>query len=174
MRRRNIILVVVLFLLTVVGGVLAVRYLSGVVPYWRCSEVYRRYAHVEGVEAAFVKGFPINDTLGVDVTLLRATDSAGWAYLTEAFNIPVEVLQYAETNPEFRSSENLVCRGSPETRVAVQGKDRTPNLTLDDVELLAIDYQEKEFCIFHTQNAMEVVAVRSYNCEKMINNNDIN
>ena len=174
MKKSHIILLITVVSATVIVGVRLAFFLSGVVPYWKCSEVYRRYAHVEGVEAAFVKGFPINDTLGVDVTLLRAADSVGWAYLTEAFNIPVEVLQYAETNPEFRSSENLVCRGSPETRVAVQGKDRTPNLTLDDVELLAIDYQEKEFCIFHTQNAMEVMAVRSYNCEKMINNNGIN
>ena len=61
---------------------LAVRYLPGVVRESQCGEVYHRYAHVSGVEASYVKDYPISDTLAVDVTILRATDSAG------AFSVP--------------------------------------------------------------------------------------
>ena len=74
-------LVVGLLLLVECAALWAYRSCSRTLPESQCSEVYRRYAHVPGVEAAFVKGFPINDTVAVDVTLLRATDSAGWAYL---------------------------------------------------------------------------------------------
>ena len=167
MRKQNIIIVVVLFVLSVSGGVLAFRYLSGVVPYWKCSEVYRRYAHVEGVEAAFVKGFPINDTLGVDVTLLRAADSAGWAYMMEAFNIPKELLQLVKLRPEFRKSERVVLRDHPEIGAAYEGENPDSGLTADDVEVCAIDYLEREVCVFHTRNAEEVAIILDYNFDDM-------
>ena len=167
MRKQNIIIVVVLSVLSVAGGMLAVRYLSGVVPYWKCSEVYRRYAHVEGVEAAFVKGFPITDTLGVDVTLLRAADSAGWAYMMEAFNIPKELLQLVKLRPEFRKSERVVLRDHPEIGAAYEGENPDSGLTADDVEVCAIDYLEREVCVFHTRNAEEVAIILDYNFDDM-------
>ena len=167
MRKQNIIIVVVLSVLSVAGGMLAVRYLSGVEPYWKCSEVYRRYAHVEGVEAAFVKGFPINDTVAVDVTLLHATDSAGWAYMMEAFNIPKELLQLVKLRPEFRKSERVVLRDHPEIGAAYEGENPDSGLTADDVEVCAIDYLEREVCVFHTRNAEEVAIILDYNFDDM-------
>ena len=164
MRRRNIILVVVLFLLTVVGGVLAVRYLSGVVPYWRCSEVYRRYAHVEGVEAAFVKGFPINDTLGVDVTLLRATDSAGRAYLMEAFHISEGMVKEAEENPLANIWMSQSLKDTPETRYIPSDSISCAD---SDIEIIAKAMNEREICIFHTRGAGERVAVLNYKWDEM-------
>ena len=170
MKKTNIFLLGALVVVAVVVAVEFAVDMSGVVPYRKCSEVYKQYSKVEGVRATYVKDYRVNDTLTVGVTLLEATDNAGWTYLTKSFNISDEVLQYAETHQNFVMSENLVLRGSPETRVAIKGEDCTPNLTLDDVELLAINYRDKEFCIFHTRNAMEVMAVRSYDYKKMITN----
>lgn len=51
------------------------------------SELYSRYADVPGIDVSFVKGYRINDTLAVDVTLLQATDSAGWETLKKDFNV---------------------------------------------------------------------------------------
>ncbi len=36
-----------------------------------CSPLYQRYCHTPGIEASFVKGFRINDTLAIDATLLQ-------------------------------------------------------------------------------------------------------
>ena len=113
MRKRNILLLTILVVIAVVGGMLAVRYLPGIVPESQCSEVYRRYAHVPGVEAAFVKGFPINDTLGVDVTLLRAADSAGWDFLVDTFHVSKERLNLVKSMPELRVFERQGLRNHP-------------------------------------------------------------
>ena len=56
-------------------------------PVEECSDVFQRYKDVEGVAASFIKGFPVNDTLRLDVTTLQATDSAGWERLLEDFHI---------------------------------------------------------------------------------------
>ena len=160
-------LVIGLLLLVECAALWAYRSCSRTLPESQCSEVYRRYAHVEGVEAAFVKGFPINDTLGVDVTLLRAADSAGWAYLMEAFNIPKELLQLVKLRPEFRKSERVVLRDHPEIGAAYEGENPDSGLTADDVEVCAIDYLEREVCVFHTRNAEEVAIILDYNFDDM-------
>ena len=170
MRKRNILLLTILVVIAVVGGMLAVRYLPGIVPESQCSEVYRRYAHVPGVEAAFVKGFPINDTLGVDVTLLHATDSAGWAYLMNKFDLPKAMLELAETRKDHLLSERQVLRNHPEKKAITQGELRDPNLTEDDVELCVIDYFEKEICVFHVLNARQLEAVKDYSFDKTTTN----
>lgn len=47
-------------------------------PYSQCSEIYQQYSHTPGVSASFIKDFPINDSVAVDVTLLRFQDSTTW------------------------------------------------------------------------------------------------
>ena len=37
-----------------------------------CSEVYRRYEGLEGIDAAYIKNYRVNDTLTLPVTLLCA------------------------------------------------------------------------------------------------------
>ena len=94
-------LVVGILLVVECAALFAFRSCPRQLPESECSEVYRRYAHVEGVEAAFVKGFPINDTVAVDVTLLHAADSAGWVYLIDAFGLPTEVLETVKESSKF-------------------------------------------------------------------------
>ena len=100
MRKRQIIP----FLLAVVllGGTLAVKLWPRTVPYEECSELYRRYADAEGINATFIKGFHVNDTVDVDVTLLEATDSAGWEKLISDFNIKRESLVGSSKHVFFR------------------------------------------------------------------------
>ena len=47
-------------------------------PSHEVSEYYTRYAGTDGINAAFVKDYRINDTLLLDVTVLEVTDSAVW------------------------------------------------------------------------------------------------
>ncbi len=164
MKKSSIILLVTVVSATVIVGVRLAFFLSGVVPYWKCSEVYRRYAHVPGVEAVFVKGFPINDTLGVDVTLLRATDSAGWAYLMEAFHISEGMVKEAEENPLANIWMSQSLKDTPETRYIPSDSISCAD---SDIEIIAKAMNEREICIFHTRGAGERVAVLNYNWEDM-------
>ena len=93
--KKNKLICVVLFV-TVVVAMLAWGYLARVVPYWQCSEVYKRYSRVEGVRATYMKDYRINDTLTIGVTLLEATTDSGWAVLQEDFNVPVVPKEYEE------------------------------------------------------------------------------
>ena len=91
--KKNKLICVVLFV-TVVVAMLAWGYLARVVPYWQCSEVYKRYSRVEGVRATYMKDYRINDTLTIAVTLLEATTDSGWAMLQEDFGLPVIPKEY--------------------------------------------------------------------------------
>ena len=150
-KSQNIITVILC--LAAIGLAVVVRRCPRTLTEEQCSEVYRRYAHVEGVEAAFVKGFPINDTLGVDVTLLRAADSAGWDFLVNAFNIPKESIELAKKIPEYKVSEWQSVRGHPETRVATKGQYCDTNLTNDAIEMCMFDFKKKEICIIPEKSA---------------------
>jgi len=138
------------------------------VPEGECSGVYQCYAHREGMEASFVRGFPINDTLKVDVTLLHAADGAGWDTLLCAFHIPAAVVEMAEEDPESELFEWQSPRGRPETRAITKGPNRDPALTKDSLELCVCSFAERQIVVYHTRNAKEVSAVRGYDFEKMI------
>lgn len=85
MKKNNIISIAIF--VVVVGGAAAWKYWPRVVPYAECSEVYRQWAGADGVEATFVRDYHVNDTIAVDVTLLQATDSAGWDTLFTHYNL---------------------------------------------------------------------------------------
>ena len=164
MKKTHIILLIALMVVLLVSVIWVATYLTGVVPYWKCSEVYRRYAHVEGVEAAFVKGFPINDTLGVDVTLIRATDSAGWDYLMKVFHISAGMVEEAEENPLANIWMSQSLKDTPETRYIPSDSISCAD---SDIEIIAKAMNEREICIFHTRGAGERVAVLNYNWDEM-------
>lgn len=86
MRKKWLITVLLGFLIMGVGT--WVLSWPRTVPFSQCSEIYQKYAGNPGIDASFVKNFRINDTLNVDVTVLKATDSVGWATMLSDFNIP--------------------------------------------------------------------------------------
>ena len=81
MRKFGISILAVLLLALAAGWVFCCS--SRTVPLEECSELYRHYADTEGIEATFVQGYRLNDSLRVDVTLLQATDSAAWQQLMD-------------------------------------------------------------------------------------------
>ena len=146
----------VLVFVVIVGGALAIRYGSSVVPYWQCSEVYKRYHKVEGVQATYIKNYPVNDTLTIGVTLLEATDSAGWEYLKQAFAISTEMVRAAEKIPSFDVWIRQTLKDHPEIRY-----DENDDSSSDtkEVEIVAISISKQEICVLHTQNEQERDAV---------------
>lgn len=86
MNRRSLIITLAVCLLAVAVA-FVVKRCPRTVPFEQCSELYQRYADREGIDASFIQGYRLNDSVRVDVTLLQATDSAAWGLLTADFKI---------------------------------------------------------------------------------------
>ena len=140
MKKVHILILGLLVVLATIVVVQVVRYLPGVVPYWQCSEVYKKYSRVEGVRATYIKDFPLNDTLTVAVTLLEATTDSGWAVLQEDFGLPVIPKEY----------EELICGDSD--RVMTENYPKSAPLYIDEDtltnDLIAISYYKHSICHF--------------------------
>lgn len=118
-----------------------------------CSQLYRDYADNPHVTVAFIKDFPVNDTLRVDVTTLQATDSLGWETLKNEFHI-------------ISLSDNI-------QRKIEQGIDRVstrivsktdPTLPMDTSELLnnnviAISRLHRTVSVFYIKAEAEIDAI---------------
>ena len=98
------------------------------------SELYLRYKHADGIKASFIKDYRINDTLTLDVTLLQATDSAGWDTICNKFNL---TLQYhaAGTQP-IENGEDIL----------ELWKDKEQNI------ISVASHRDKYICHFHIDN----------------------
>ena len=152
MEKNRKIIKIVIFV-TVIGGVLLAKYLPGVVPYWQCSEVYKRYHKVEGVRATYIKNYPLNDTLTVGVTLLEATDSAGWEVLQRDFELiplPPEALAFFDTN-----SVNL-CLASKDDYC--KGKD---SIILNN-DVIAVSYYRQQVSVFSIVTEKQLDAISEH------------
>ena len=82
MNRRSLIITFAVCLLAVAVA-FVVKRCPRTVPFEQCSELYQRYAGCEGIDASFIQGYRVNDSVRVDVTLLQATDSAAWSLLMD-------------------------------------------------------------------------------------------
>ena len=165
-RKDNIICTAIL-----VAGVLAalvVLYLRTTVPYWRCSEVYKRYHKVEGVRATYIKNFPLNDTLTIGVTLLEATDSAGWEWLMEEFCASDDMVKTANENSEMRRVwARLAPKGHPEE--IVEGGIQSGNTEEWEYDMVAISFEQCAISIFDTKSKEDFIALFYYSSDYMTN-----
>lgn len=64
------------------------------VPLEQCSELYRRFYDTPGIHASFIKNKRINDTIAVDMTLLKAEDSASYVWLLRELGCSDFVIAY--------------------------------------------------------------------------------
>ena len=154
MRPKQLILPSIIFLAIVLVA-LAVRLWPRTVPFDQCSDVYKRYAAVDGVVATFIKDYKVNDTVFVDVTLLEATDSVSWTTLKKDFEVP-------DPSPDFQqfidSGEDLIyVKLIPKSTASDTILNPYPN------DVLAISPLNRTLTIFHIANAEEKHAVFHYN-----------
>ena len=171
MRKGTNRLINILIFVVIVGGA-AARLLPPAVAYWRSSEVYRRYCEVEGVRATYIKNFPLNDTLAIGVTLLEATDSAGWEYLLQEFKIPEDVrLVFSQLNCKVFDWQSP--RNHPEIRAVINDDKLDTGLTNNDIEICLMEFKDRRMAVFHTKNENEVYAVTNYNFYNMTNKTNV-
>lgn len=106
--------------------------------------------------SAILHNFPVNDTLAVDVTLLQATDSAGWERLKRDYGVremPDIVMKKIEKGEDVVS-----------VRYVSKSNPTLPADTVDmsNNNILAVSRLHRAVSVFHTETEAEQAAV-NYN-----------
>ena len=150
--KRRLVIVSLLSLLAV-ATVALVRWWPRLLPSDEPDALFRRYEHCEHVRVAVLRNYRVNDTLRLDVTLLQATDSAGWERLKADFRIPALPVELEEM---VRQGKDLV---------SMRNASKTdPTLPADTVDLLnndvvAISRLHQTISIFHSRTEADQTAV---------------
>ena len=156
--RRPQFLLTFIVSLAMVLLALAVRLWPRTVPYAQCSDLYKRYAAVDDIDATFIKGYQVNDTLAVDVTLLEAKDSAGWDMLKRDFEIqdpPPVIQQLIDKGNDLIGTKKI-------PRQQDLSQQDTSGITYD---VAAISHLMHTISIFHTKDLSERRAAMDHNFE---------
>jgi hypothetical protein len=160
MKPKQLILPAIIFLAIVLVA-LAVRLWPRTVPFDQCSDLYKQYVAVEGINATYIKDYKVNDTVFVDVTLLEATDSM-WHTLMKDFNIPTpdsDLQQFID------AGENLVV-----TKLVDKTHYSRPAAPCSsNCEIMAISYTTHSISVFHTVDAGERHDILYFNLDKSTN-----
>lgn len=99
--KKKYILPIVLGLLAL-GTLFALRTWPRTLDAEQCGELYRKYAATPGIHASFIKDYPVNDTLAVDVIQLQASSDSTWCALLLDFGASEELIDL------YRSEKNLL------------------------------------------------------------------
>ena len=141
-----------LALLLCVGGVAVWKYHSRLFPSDRVSQLYEYYQGREGIEADFVAGMRVADSLHIDVTRIHATDSAAWQRLVDDFGVP----------PSTESEAHALSRGRDFSRLMRYPAD----LPCDSALLppvTAVSPLKWTVTVFHVRDEREKHAIVYYN-----------
>lgn len=154
MRKFWISFVVALLLSS--GVTLMVKYWPKTLSEEECGPLYRQYAHVPGIEASYVKGFRVNDTLTIDATLLRATDSAGWARLREELRLPAPTPIVAKEIEEGKDAITLYLNKKGSVAREMDMVD------LNNNDAIGISFMNHTVSIYHIHGREELMALTQY------------
>lgn len=153
--KKTWLFTVFICLLIIAGGGAVVLW-PRTIPFDKCSESYKIYANNPSVEASFIKDFRINDTLTVNITQLKAKDSAGWAQLMYDYEIP-------DLPPSFiqriNNDEDIVFLKAIFNNDNEQGTSTNNEFNA----VMAISFLHNKITIFHITTDDELSALTKYN-----------
>ena len=157
----RLLLLVALCLLTVGTAVTIKRSQPRTLPESQCSLVYRHYAQEPGIEASFVKGFPLNDTVSIDVTLLHATTDPAWQRLKHDFGLD-------SLDPVFvdgLNEENFFSWFAPKSDYSkpIDAVERTNN------DCISCSLSDNMICVFHINNIFQYKCIQYWQFKAMVN-----
>ena len=141
----------ILFVLIIVVT-LVCRLFPRTVPFDQCSDVYKRYAKMDGVDATFIKGYKVNDTVFVDVTLLETKDTALWDSLCKDFGIALFSM-YPKEYREIMSIEHSFGQQVIKDTIVLE------NDSLYKENLIIFSHINMSMCIFHKINDSQYDAI---------------
>ena len=140
-------------------------------PSHETSELYRRYENHEHIDVSFVKDFRVNDTIAVDVTLIEATDSAGWKRLKEDFDI----IEAEDLPLNERENFNARYNNSISVKLASSNKNyKMPDTNICNNDVFAYEREKMRVTVFHTANSANQENAWIYLLEQMTNKNNLN
>ena len=151
---RRTLITLLLFVIAI-GGALAWKYWPRTVPWEECSELYRHYAHADGIQAAYLHNYKVNDTLTIDATLLEATDSISWSSLKNNFKI---------NNPSDQGKQAMA-RGEDNLEIGKLDIDND----LYKYDICVASHRDRYIAIFHTSDQsqkdiiMEIIINKIFN-----------
>lgn len=147
MNKRRVISVAVC--LVVAALVLVVKYHPRTVLVEECSQIYRDYADNPHIAVAFIKDFPVNDTLAVDVTTLQATTDSAWCALLFDFGMPQELNELYNSDKSLFIGEDV----NTITKTYIDKNNPKKHLTKvnTDSRLLIMSHAKKTMSIFMTE-----------------------
>lgn len=151
--------ITILVCLLILGGGGLILGWPRTVPFSQCSDVYKRYAKMDGIDASFIKDFRVNDSVFIDVTLLEAIDSTGWDILKRDFEVaslPPELQQLVDNGEDLVFTKSI-----PKSEM---DKSDFPN------DLLAISHMIHTVTVFHINSEIEKYAVLNHNYKEEIIN----
>ena len=150
--RKSWIITILLCLFIIAASIVAVRW-PRTVPLSQCSELYRHYADNPDIHASFIKDFRINDTLVVDVTLLKAASDTGWALLRKDFNLNIP----KESEELFYESGRASWKYIPKANPALP-----PDSNMLNNDCLAISFSKHILCIFTITDDYHAKAISDF------------
>lgn len=159
--KRRLVILLLLALLTVAAAV-AVRYRSC---FFATSEVFRRYEHAQGIEADYIRNYPVNDTLRLDITILVAKDSCAFVKLLKEWNTSEDVI-----NMMFSVSAE---KDSRTVRASLKNHPEMPSDTINmgNNDVRATFPQRRTIAFFHTTDESQIIPLLYAHFSKTI---DIN
>ncbi len=141
-------LFVVLLCLLLAGGVVLALIPCSPMP-WQCSKLYWQYRGQEGIEASYVRDYPIDDTTLVDVTLLRATTDSAWVSLGSN-TIPYCYLENEISSKLYGNNITQWIASRDDIRFTVVPTDTT------SYNYVLLSAKAKAILVFHTENITQV------------------
>lgn len=139
------IAIITLALLVVAIGGISVWRLTG--PHG-VSEVYSRYADIDGVRVGFIKDYPFDDSTAVDVTTIEALDPEGWTWMQDEFDLP---------DPDPRRAA-ILANGGDALLTMQRPSDRS---------FLFLSYRERKLCLVDIDNDNEFQSILRYHLEQL-------
>ena len=163
MKRNRFILATIP--LIVVGILALVKLYPRTVPLDECSPVYRQYEGHEGIEATYMKQYPVDETTLVDVTLLQATTDSAWVSLCHKFITP-EIPDNVKEKIIYGNSVSvrIVSKDNPRIAVTTDSADR--------YDYLLFSPTKTTIGLFHVENVEQIFAILSKEVDEItITNN---
>ena len=146
-------LITIIICLVILGGGAVVLLLPQVVPFDQCSDVYKRYADMDGVDATFIKDYKVNDSIRVNVTLLQATDSVSWNIIAKDLNVPPPPEIPDEYKGLFLQSNSFgyfIVKNKPNEDKQMHNKRK---------DICTFSREKMTICIFHTCDETQIDAI---------------
>ena len=156
MKLRDVRLCLLLLLAALAAG-LVLHSCPRQLPAEQCSPVYQLYDGVEGIEASYIRNFPVNDTLSVPVTTLKATTDSAWQLLRKDFHLlPIP----EEHRKKLDAGEDVV---SVKLCSKIDPRKPRDSVNITQNHVLAYSHLHHTVSIFYTHNEPEQDAILFYN-----------